>query len=202
MLLPLIGLTPQRLEDWAVARRTSERRHLPLFMAFREDFPDLWKAWIAPFHADAGLLTPYGSHARGACRGRLRERYPAEAAFLSRFLEIIHMAEGQGCTSLSSFLEHWNRHGQQEKAPMPEALDAVRVMTMTSSKGLQFPVVIVPWNHLLPPRGQPRRGSTRQRPHHPHGTLPGLRPRALQGHRGYGPRLDLLYVAWTRAERM
>ena len=32
---------------------------MPLFMAFREDFPDIWRKWIAPFHADAGLLTPY-----------------------------------------------------------------------------------------------------------------------------------------------
>ena len=54
MLLPLIPLSEQALEDWAAARRTSERRNMPLFMAFREDFPDIWRKWIAPFHADAG----------------------------------------------------------------------------------------------------------------------------------------------------
>ncbi|MFQ8735846.1 MAG: hypothetical protein ACLSAH_07245 [Bilophila wadsworthia] len=32
-------LSEQALEDWAAARRTSERRNMPLFMAFREDFP-------------------------------------------------------------------------------------------------------------------------------------------------------------------
>lgn len=201
MLLPLIGLTPQRLEDWAVARRTSERRHLPLFMAFREDFPDLWKTWIAPFHADAGLLTPYDLAREALARLRLRERYPAEAAFLSRFLEIIHMAEGQGCTSLSSFLEHWNRHGQQEKAPMPEALDAVRVMTMHKSKGLQFPVVIVPWHHFSPRVDNPAveahvNGLTILTERCPACGLEHYKAIADTARES----LHLLYVAWTRAE--
>lgn len=32
---------------------------------------------------------------------------------------------------------------------MPETLDAVRVMTIHKSKGLQFPVVIIPWHNFL-----------------------------------------------------
>ncbi|MFR6518182.1 MAG: UvrD-helicase domain-containing protein [Bilophila wadsworthia] len=148
MLLPLIPLSEQALEDWAAARRTSERRNMPLFMAFREDFPDIWRKWIAPFHADAGLLTPYDVTREALGRLDIWSRYPDEAAFVRRFLEIIHVAEGQGYGSLSSFLDYWNKHGQQEKAPMPETLDAVRVMTMHKSKGLQFPVVIVPWHNF------------------------------------------------------
>ena len=148
MLLPLIPLSEQALEDWAAARRTSERRNMPLFIAFREDFPDIWRKWIAPFHADAGLLTPYDVTREALGRLEIWSRYPDEAAFVRRFLEIIHVAEGQGYGSLSSFLDYWNKHGQQEKAPMPETLDAVRVMTMHKSKGLQFPVVIVPWHNF------------------------------------------------------
>lgn len=121
---------------------------MPLFMAFREDFPDIWRKWIAPFHADAGLLTPYDVTREALGRLDIWSRYPDEAAFVRRFLEIIHVAEGQGYGSLSSFLDYWNKHGQQEKAPMPETLDAVRVMTMHKSKGLQFPVVIVPWHNF------------------------------------------------------
>ena len=114
----------------AAARRTSERRNMPLFMAFREDFPDIWRKWIAPFHADAGLLTPYDVTREALGRLDIWSRYPDEAAFVRRFLEIIHVAEGQGYGSLSSFLDYWNKHGQQEKAPMPDPrqalLDALR----------------------------------------------------------------------------
>ena len=101
MLLPLIPLSEQALEDWAAARRTSERRNMPLFMAFREDFPDIWRKWIAPFHADARLLTPYDVTREALGRLDIWSRYPDEAAFVRRFLEIIHVAEGQGYGSLS-----------------------------------------------------------------------------------------------------
>ena len=201
MLLPLIGIGAQELEDWAAARRTAERRNMPLFMAFREDFPDIWKAWIAPFHADAGLLTPYDVTREVLERLAIRQRYPDEAAFVRRFLEIIHVAEGQGYGSLSSFLEYWNKHGQQEKAPMPETLDAVRVMTMHKSKGLQFPVVIVPWHHFASRADSPAVET------HVDG-LTVLAPRGpASGYEHYKALADnarealhLLYVAWTRAE--
>ena len=201
MLLPLIGIDAQALEDWAASRRTTERRNMPLFMAFREDFPDVWKAWIAPFHADAGLLTPYDVTREVLERLDIWKRYPDEAAFVRRFLEIIHVAEGQGYGSLSSFLEYWNKHGQQEKAPMPETLDAVRVMTMHKSKGLQFPVVIVPWHHFSQRADSPAEETQVD-------GLTVLAPRGpASGYRHYQVLADnarealhLLYVAWTRAE--
>ena len=201
MLLPLIPLSEQALEDWAAARRTSERRNMPLFMAFREDFPDIWRKWIAPFHADAGLLTPYDVTREALGRLDIWSRYPDEAAFVRRFLEIIHVAEGQGYGSLSSFLDYWNKHGQQEKAPMPETLDAVRVMTMHKSKGLQFPVVIVPWHNFSQRVDSPAAET------HVDG-LTVLAPRGpASGYAHYKAIADnarealhLLYVAWTRAE--
>ena len=128
-------------------------------------------------------------------------RYPDEAAFVRRFLEIIHVAEGQGYGSLSSFLDYWNKHGQQEKAPMPETLDAVRVMTMHKSKGLQFPVVIVPWHNFSQRVDSPAVET------HVDG-LTVLAPRGpASGYAHYKAIADnarealhLLYVAWTRAE--
>lgn len=201
MLLPLVSLSERELEDWAAARRTSERRNMPLFMAFREDFPDIWRTWIAPFHADAGLLTPYDVTREALGRLGIWERYPDEAAFVRRFLEIIHVAEGQGYGSLSSFLDYWGKHGQQEKAPMPETLDAVRVMTMHKSKGLQFPVVIVPWHNFSQRVDSPAVET------HVAG-LTVLAPRGpASGYEHYKAIADnarealhLLYVAWTRAE--
>ncbi len=201
MLLPLLPLPPQAIEEWAAARRSAERRNMPLFMAFREDFPAIWKEWLAPFHADAGLLTPYDITREVLGKLGILERYPEEAAFVRRFLEIIHVAEGQGYGSLSSFLDYWNRNGQLEKAPMPETLDAVRVMTMHKSKGLQFPVVIVPWHNFA------QRADTPPVETHVDGLIL-LAPRGpASGIEHYQALADnarealhLLYVAWTRAE--
>jgi len=45
--------------------------------------------------------------------------------------------------SLSQFLEFWEDHQQKCSILYPEDLDAVRIMTIHKSKGLQFPVVIL-----------------------------------------------------------
>lgn len=201
LLLPLTGLTPQILNDWAVSQRKGKRGRMPLYLAFKDAFPAVWKTWLAPFHADAGLLSPYDATREALERLDMWRRFPGEAAFVRRFLEVLHVAEGQGFGSLSTFLEYWNRKDQQEKAPMPENLDAVRVMTIHKSKGLQFPVVIVPWHngtlhadspavetlvdglHILTPRG-----SASGMEHYQ--AIADVAREALH----------LFYVAWTRPE--
>ena len=84
---------------------------------------------------------------------------------------------------------------------MPETLDAVRVMTMHKSKGLQFPVVIVPWHNFSQRVDSPAAET------HVDG-LTVLAPRGpASGYAHYKAIADnarealhLLYVAWTRAE--
>ncbi|MEG2140960.1 MAG: 3'-5' exonuclease, partial [Bilophila sp.] len=148
-----------------------------------------------------GLLSPYDATREALERLNMWHRFPGEAAFVRRFLEVLHVAEGQGFGSLSTFLEHWNREEQQEKAPMPENLDAVRVMTIHKSKGLQFPVVIVPWLNFAP-RPDSLAVET---------LVDGLRVLARRGPASgmehYQAIADiaresihLLYVAWTRPE--
>ena len=63
-------------------------------------------------------------------------------------MEVLHSAEEKGLATLPTFLEHWRAKSGEEKVPMPESMDAVRVMTIHKSKGLEAPVVIVPWTDL------------------------------------------------------
>lgn len=46
---------------------------------------------------------------------------------------------------LSDFLEWWEYRKKKASLVIPESTDAVRVMTMHASKGLEFPVVIIPY---------------------------------------------------------
>ncbi len=201
MLLPLTELTEQELHEWASARHRLQKRNPPLFMAFREDFPEIWQKWLAPFHAEAGLLTPYDTTREILERLHIAERFPQDMAFVRRFLEILHGAEEQGYSSLSSFLEHWKPLSSQEKAPMPETLDAVRVMTIHKSKGLQFPVVIIPWHNF------PFRGDSSIQQVDVNGLKMFVRQNSSSGSSYYRSLMDrarealhLLYVAWTRPE--
>ena len=137
------GITRERLHNWAAGRLPGA----PLYLRFRDEFPEAWAKFFAPFFA-CGLMSPYDLLQEFFSRFKIMERFPAGAAFLRRLLEVAHAAEGRGYASLASFLDTWAEGGMEEKLPMPEGMDAVRVMTIHKAKGLEFPVVIIPGTHF------------------------------------------------------
>lgn len=69
---------------------------------------------------------------------------PGQDVQLLTLLDEVHawtMDKGQ---DIGGFLEHWDRTGGKRSVAPPEHGQAVQVMTVHKSKGLQFPVVIVP----------------------------------------------------------
>jgi ATP-dependent exoDNAse (exonuclease V) beta subunit len=202
------GLRFETLCDWL---GKADKR--PLRQRFQQDFPELWAAWIEPFYRRAGFMSPYDLVAELYGRYRIFERAPREVLFLRRFLEIVHAAESAHGLSISGFLEFWEQSGGEEKAPFPENVDAARVMTLHKAKGLEFPVVIVPFLHFkaetrnelaTPPASAFLRGADKD-------DVQGrLLLTSLSKDLGefYYQRLaaqlleqlNLLYVAWTRPE--
>ncbi|WP_458400276.1 UvrD-helicase domain-containing protein [Mailhella sp.] len=136
-----VPLTLPRLTDWAASR---PRLHT-LARQFASDFPEAWESVFAPLHEGAGLLTPYDSAMEVLQRWDVITRLPEAEGFLLRFLEVLFSIEEQGISDLSGFLDWWDENGGKEKAPLPESMDAVRIMTMHKAKGLEFDVVILPW---------------------------------------------------------
>lgn len=185
------------LDDWLAEHASSTPGRL--FTLFRQRFPAQWETWLAPFYARAGIMSAYDTVRELFLRFRVFQRYPADAGFLRRFLEVVHAAEEQGHTSLSTFLDFWQRTGGEEKVPMPESMDAVRVMTMHKSKGLEFPVVIIPFHHKSDVQDQPPVAVTLD-------GLSFLVPRCKElgplHHKALADTaremLHLMYVAWTR----
>jgi ATP-dependent exoDNAse (exonuclease V) beta subunit len=46
---------------------------------------------------------------------------------------------------ISDFLNYWDKNAEKFSIPSPEGKNAVRIMTIHKSKGLEFPVVIMPF---------------------------------------------------------
>ncbi|MCI7568542.1 MAG: UvrD-helicase domain-containing protein [Desulfovibrio sp.] len=139
--LSAMPLDRRALHDWCVTRA----RDLPLATQFQRSWPDIWQRLFAPFLSQAGLMTPYDIVREWYRLCRVEERYPDDGVFIRRFLEVVHAAEESGAACLPLFLQHWETLGSTEKIPMPEGLDAVRIMTIHKSKGLEAPAVLVPW---------------------------------------------------------
>lgn len=139
--LPGMPFDWQSLHDWCVNRSHDQ----PLSVQFQRQWPDIWRRLFAPFLSQAGLMTPYDIVREWYLLCQVEQRYPGDVVFVRRFLEVVHAAEEAGAACLPLFLQHWGDVGVTEQIPMPEGLDAVRIMTIHKSKGLEAPVVIVPW---------------------------------------------------------
>lgn len=195
LFLAETGLSDTEFHDWLV--RPTKR---PLGVQFREDFPDYWKQFIEPFYNQSGLMTPYDLAQEAVRTFRVFERHPEAELYVRRFLEVIHLAEENGCGSLSAFLEYWTEKSGEEKVPLPENIDAVRIMTIHKSKGLEFPVVIVPFHNwaVKPDKKFVVRKINGLRLLTP--MKKGLgKPYLTSLGRSVREQLNLLYVAWTRA---
>ena len=66
-------------------------------------------------------------------------------AYLQFFLDAVLKFSVKVSTGAVEFLDWWEKNKQKTSIIVPEGIDAVRVMTIHKAKGLQFPVVILPY---------------------------------------------------------
>ena len=66
-------------------------------------------------------------------------------SYVQYFLDLVLERDMKYQSSTSDFLEYWERVGFKQSIPSPEGEQAVRIMTIHKSKGLEFPVVIYPF---------------------------------------------------------
>lgn len=65
--------------------------------------------------------------------------------FLQFFLDAALKSTIQGKTNVSDFIQWWNENKNKESVILPESQNAIQILTIHKSKGLEFPVVIYPF---------------------------------------------------------
>ena len=65
--------------------------------------------------------------------------------YLQRFLEVVFSFSKLHSTHPIDFLAYWEREEEQLNVQLPESSEAIQIMTVHKSKGLQFEVVIYPF---------------------------------------------------------
>ncbi|APU68209.1 UvrD-helicase domain-containing protein [Christiangramia flava] len=66
-------------------------------------------------------------------------------AHLQFFLDFVYESSQKNLGGIHHFLENWEKNKDRLSIVVPEADDAVKIMTIHKSKGLEFPVVIYPF---------------------------------------------------------
>ncbi|MCF6139956.1 UvrD-helicase domain-containing protein [Flavobacterium sp. K77] len=66
-------------------------------------------------------------------------------AYVQYFLDIVLERDVRNQAGIADFVSFWEKSGHKYSIPSPEGTNAVRIMTIHKSKGLEFPVVIFPF---------------------------------------------------------
>lgn len=76
--------------------------------------------------------------------------------FMHAFLDYVSDFQNKKHGGEAEFCRHWDEKGALKSITLPEGVDAVSLMTVHKSKGLEFPITIVPfadWLSTSEPRG-------------------------------------------------
>ncbi|WP_298524447.1 UvrD-helicase domain-containing protein [uncultured Porphyromonas sp.] len=70
--------------------------------------------------------------------------HESEGAYLVKLLDMLYLWEQEQSADISSFLQEWEERGSEQKIVSVASDDALSLMTIHKSKGLGFPVVLLP----------------------------------------------------------
>jgi ATP-dependent exoDNAse (exonuclease V) beta subunit len=73
------------------------------------------------------------------------QEHGLELAYLSGFREAIYDFTSKNRADLAGFLEWWENNQEKRTVKIPESHNAMRILTIHKSKGLQFKVVLMPF---------------------------------------------------------
>lgn len=76
---------------------------------------------------------------------RADERYREADAYVVRFLDEAFAYSARKDDNPNGFLEFWDEIAEKLALPAPSSADAIRCMTIHKAKGLEFPVVLIPF---------------------------------------------------------
>jgi ATP-dependent exoDNAse (exonuclease V) beta subunit len=141
--------------------------------------------------------------------------YSWNVPFLNTFQDYIVSFTGNKNADIQTFLDWWEQSGKKKSVVLPGNQDAIRILTIHKSKGLEFKVVILPflsWNLDHMPSKQPVLWvKPRIAPFNDLGIVPVKYGKDLDStifaeyykeekYSVYLDNINLLYVAFTRAK--
>ncbi len=122
----------------------SGERHRYLYTEFRKKYQVLWETFIEEFFNSVGFYPLYELTVSILHKFMVLDNFPEGQGFFMRLLELIREQEKERA-NLPEFLDYFFRAPQDLLYVRSTPGSTMKVMTIHSAKGLEFPVVIVPF---------------------------------------------------------
>jgi len=106
-----------------------------------------FEQWLASFDIHFSFKNTRKKSLYEATESIISKIIPIEKrnAYVQFFLDIVLEQDIKKQAGISDFLLYWDANSGKLSIPSPEGKEAVRIMTIHTSKGLEFPVVIFPF---------------------------------------------------------
>ncbi len=106
-----------------------------------------FEQWLASFDIHFSFKNTRKKSLYEATESIISKIIPIEKrnAYVQFFLDIVLEQDIKKQAGISDFLLYWDANFGKLSIPSPEGREAVRIMTIHTSKGLEFPVVIFPF---------------------------------------------------------
>ena len=141
------GLTSAAMHDFLFRMRekTKTQKDVHYYKEFRKEHADIWREYFEGFFKSVGFYPFYELVISIFSRFQITERFMPHQGFLMRFLELIKTKEEEEFNDIGGFLEYFKAAEEADLYVHATQSDSVHVLTIHKSKGLEYPVVIVPF---------------------------------------------------------
>jgi ATP-dependent exoDNAse (exonuclease V) beta subunit len=120
-----------------------------LYKIFKCKYERLWDDFFEIFFVKAGFISVYELILAIICKFRITNNFPNSKVFVMCFLELVKNFEKQD-SGLRNFLYYLNSLSDDDDSLFIKSTlgNGIKAMTVHKAKGLQFPVVIIPFLKL------------------------------------------------------
>ncbi len=149
------GTDRSAMVAWLTAKRISGTPR-PFYLDFRVDLADLYDDGFRRFLDRSGYLPLYDLLVELIRHWEVLARFPDDIPYVLHFLEVVKDLEQQGISTIKGLTDRLSGGPLDREDDAiwllnsPESLSAIKVLTIHKAKGLQFPVVILPFLSLSP----------------------------------------------------